>query len=370
MAGSLSPAHLRVQPDWLDSGAVEPSDFDYALPEHLIALHPPQRRTDSRLLVLDPGSGGLAERRFPDLAELLDPGDLLVLNDTRVIPARLFGRKATGGFVELLVERLLGRNRALVHTRASKPVREGQRITTEGDPATEIAVLGSTGEFRVVERTDGGSFLDLLEDSGHVPLPPYIERADTPADRERYQSVFAREPGAVAAPTASLHFDQAFLDTLRGRGVRLATMTLHVGAGTFQPLRGEDIAAHRLHSEWMRLPSEAVNAVDAARAAGRRVVAVGTTVCRALETWAARGYPREFRGETDLFIMPGFSFAAVDALLTNFHLPRSSLLMLVCAFAGTGTTLRAYRHAVRAGYRFYSYGDAMFIPRRAGDAGV
>ncbi|HSH43228.1 MAG TPA: tRNA preQ1(34) S-adenosylmethionine ribosyltransferase-isomerase QueA [Arenicellales bacterium] len=342
------------------------SDFDYQLPERLIARYPAERRTASRLLEVDPRSGGLSDLRFTDLASRLAAGDLLVLNDTRVIPARLYGRKATGGFIEVMVERLLDESSALVQTRSSKPVRPGQRIEVDGSQPAALEVVGVEGEFRIVRRLDGGSFLAMLEHNGHVPLPPYIERADEQADRERYQSVFARAPGAVAAPTASLHFDQEFLAGLSDKGVRLAYMTLHVGAGTFQPLRSRDIENHRLHREWTRVPAATVGAIEATRERGGRVVAVGTTVCRALETWAVAGYPPEFQGETDLFIMPGFSFSVVDALLTNFHLPRSSLLMLVCAFAGTRLTLSAYRHAVDRDYRFYSYGDAMFIPARCG----
>lgn len=349
------------------------SDFDYELPEELIAQFPSARRTDSRLLAVDPPAGTFSDRRFTDLEDLLSPQDLLVLNDTRVIPARLYGRKATGGFVELMVERLLAPDAALVQTRSSKSVRSGQRIRVpEGEEAgsIELEVTDEREAFRVVRRVDGGAFLDLLERFGHVPLPPYIDRPDAPTDRERYQSVFAREPGAVAAPTASLHFDEAMLERIRALGTATATMTLHVGAGTFQPLRSEDLAAHRLHPEWLRIPPGTVEAVEATRRRRGRVVAVGTTVCRGLEAWAAAGRPPEFQGETDLFIMPGFSFRAVDALLTNFHLPRSSLLMLVCAFAGTGLCLAAYRHAVREQYRFYSYGDAMFITGRAAQAGV
>lgn len=341
---------------------MDSSDFDYELPGHLIAHYPASRRTGSRLLVVDPASEAMDDLHFTDLSTLLSPGDLLVLNDTKVIPARLYGRKSTGGFVEVMVERLLGDDAALVQTRASKAVRPGQRIDVDGPDPVTLEVVDEQQAFRVVRRVDGGSFLAMLERAGHVPLPPYIQRPDETVDRDRYQTVFARAPGAVAAPTASLHFDEAYLEALRDRGVHLAWMTLHVGAGTFQPLRGSDIRAQRLHREWMRVPAETVEAMAQARRRGGRVVAVGTTVCRALETWAGAGRPPEFQGETDLFIMPGFSFSAVDALLTNFHLPRSSLLMLVCAFAGTRRTLAAYRHAVARRYRFYSYGDAMFIP--------
>ncbi len=349
---------------------MELADFDYELPDHLIARYPARRRTGSRLLEVVPGSGRMTDLAFTDLLTRLDAGDLVVLNDTRVIPARLYGRKATGGSVEVMVERLLDGDSALVQTRASKPVRAGQRIVVDAGESVELEVVDVQDAFRVLRRTDGGSFLGLLELAGHVPLPPYIERPDGEMDRERYQSVFAREPGAVAAPTASLHFDEPYLDALRDRGVGLAWMTLHVGAGTFQPLRSRDIESHRLHREWTRVPADTAAAVLATRRRGGRVVAVGTTVCRALETWAGAGCPPEFQGETDLFIMPGFSFSVVDALLTNFHLPRSSLLMLVCAFAGTRLTLAAYRHAVHQQYRFYSYGDAMFIPARGESADV
>jgi len=349
---------------------MQPSDFDYKLPERLIARYPAADRTGSRLLVVDPAAGELADRRFIDLGWLLRPGDLLVLNDTRVIPARLYGSKTTGGFVEVMVERLLEADSALVQTRSSKPVRPGQRITVGDEQSVTLEVVAGEGAFRVVRRVDGGSFLAMLEQVGHVPLPPYIDRPDGAADRERYQSVFAREPGAVAAPTASLHFDHDLLAALQDQGISLAWMTLHVGAGTFQPLRGEEIEAGRLHRERLRVPAATVDAIRRTRRGGGRVVAVGTTVCRALETWAGAGRPPQFQGETDLFIMPGFSFAVVDALLTNFHLPRSSLLMLVCAFAGTRLTLAAYRHAVAQAYRFYSYGDAMFVPARAAQPDV
>lgn len=344
---------------------MQAADFDYQLPDALIAHYPSAARTDSRMLVVDPAADRICDRRFTDLAAQLQAGDLLVLNDTRVMPARLYGRKTSGGAVELMVERLLGDDAALVQTRASKPVRVGQVIEIPGPPATALEVSALREAFRVVRRADGGSFLALLEGAGHMPLPPYIQRPDQALDRERYQSVFAREAGAVAAPTASLHFDQAYLKRLRQRRVEIAYLTLHVGAGTFQPLRGAEIATQRLHREWLHIAPQTVAALRHTRARGGRIVAVGTTVCRALETWAGAGSPAQYQGETDLFIMPGFSFSVVDALLTNFHLPRSSLLMLVCAFAGTPRTLAAYRHAVVQGYRFYSYGDAMFLAGRA-----
>ncbi len=339
------------------------SDFRYELPEHLIARYPVEPRSASRLLVLDGTTGVWQDRWFRDLPALLSPGDLLVFNDTRVIPARLYGRKETGGRVEVLVERLLGVGegaRALVQLRASKPPRAGSRLLFE--QAFAARVLGRHGEFYELDFAPAASVLDVLERIGHVPLPPYLGRPDEDADRTRYQTVYARTPGSVAAPTAGLHFDEPLLARLRAAGVEFGYVTLHVGAGTFQPLRGERIEGRRLHAEWLRVGERVCEQVAAARAAGRRVVAVGTTVVRALETaWRADGGLRPFEGETDLFIYPGYRFRAVDALVTNFHLPESTLLMLVCAFGGTAAVLAAYRHAVAARYRFYSYGDAMFV---------
>lgn len=334
------------------------SDFDYPLPQELIAQHPLPERSASRLLVLEE-AGGLADRHMRDLPGLLAPGDLLVFNDTRVIPARLFAAKPTGGRVELLTERLLGERRALAHARASKPIRAGTRLALEG--GGELVAGEREGELLHVE-SPREPLLELLARAGHVPLPPYIDRPDEVEDRARYQSVFARVPGAVAAPTASLHFDEALLSELDACGVEVARITLHVGAGTFRPVRGEDPAAHRLHREWCEVGVEAAAAIRAARGRSGRVVAVGTTVVRTLESVAAAGGIAPWQGETALFILPGFRFRVVDALVTNFHLPRSTLLMLVAAAAGRERMLAAYRHAVAAGYRFYSYGDAMFLP--------
>lgn len=334
------------------------SDFDYRLPPHLIAQRPLSRRSASRLLVLDGASGRGEDRAVHDLPGLLAAGDLLVFNDTRVIPARLYAAKETGGRVELLIERLLGERTALAHARASRPLRHGQRLVVEG--GGELVAGGRQGELVRVE-SPAEPLLDLLARAGHVPLPPYIERPDEPGDRERYQSVFARVPGAVAAPTASLHFDDELLAQLAARGVQTARVTLHVGAGTFQPVRGEDPRRHRLHREWCEVPPDAVAAVAATRERGRRVIAVGTTVVRSLEAAAAEGPLAPYYGDTSLYILPGYRFRVVDALITNFHLPRSTLLMLVCAAGGCGHVLAAYRHAVAAGYRFYSYGDAMFV---------
>jgi S-adenosylmethionine:tRNA ribosyltransferase-isomerase len=335
------------------------TDFTYSLPTALIAQQPLDRRTDSRLLYLEGDSGVVRDLRFEQLTELLHPGDLLVINDTRVIPARLFGRKETGGRVEVMVERIEGAQTALAHVRASKKPRFGTVIELDGGR-----------QARVLERSDDlfrlefdGEILPILEACGHVPLPPYIRRADTGADRDRYQTVYARHPGAVAAPTAGLHFDESMLLRLETRGVARTTVTLHVGAGTFQPVRADDIREHRMHPEWIQVDAAACDAVTAARQRGGRVVAVGTTVVRSLETAAAGGALVPFEGSSDLFIYPGYDFRVVDAMITNFHLPESTLLMLVCAFAGTDRVLSAYRHAVTKRYRFFSYGDAMFVTR-------
>ena len=333
-------------------------EFHYQLPAELIAQRPLPDRSASRLLVLDGASGAIADRRFRDLISLLAPGDLLVFNDTRVIPARLFGFKPTGGQVELLIERALDEHRALALVRASKPTRNGAQL--EIAPGVRFRVHGRHGELFEVESLDAP--LDLvLERHGHMPLPPYLERSADHDDRERYQTVYGTVPGAAAAPTAGLHFDAATLEALSAHGIERAHLTLHVGVGTFQPVRVNDLSEHRMHSERVTVPAAAVDAIEAARARGGRVVAVGTTVVRSLE-WAAESgtlVPRQ--GETSIFITPGYRFRAVDALLTNFHLPESTLLMLVSAFAGTAKVLAAYQHAVAARYRFFSYGDAMFV---------
>jgi S-adenosylmethionine:tRNA ribosyltransferase-isomerase len=341
-----------------------PADFRYELPAELIAQQPAARRSASRMLCLGPP---LRDASITDLPAELAAGDLLVLNDTRVIPARLHGAKDSGGRVEILVERLLGDDEALAQVRASKPPRAGGRLRVEGADAA-LAVLGREGEFYRLRLEGGGGLLSLLERAGHVPLPPYIDRPDAQADRERYQTVYAREPGAVAAPTAGLHFDEALLAAIRARGVDTGFVTLHVGAGTFQPVRVADLSRHRMHRERAVVSPRLCGQVAAARARGGRVVAVGTTVVRSLETAARQGELAPFDGETDLFITPGFRFRVVDALLTNFHLPESTLLMLVCAFAGRERVLAAYAHAVRQRYRFFSYGDAMWIGRRLAES--
>ncbi len=334
------------------------SDFSYELPDALIAQQPLPRRSASRLLCLDGATGAVVDRHFFDLPGLLDAGDLLVLNDTRVVPARLYGRKTTGGRVEILVERVETPTVAVVKLRASKTPATGSVVDLDGGASATIA--GRDDDLYRLEFDT--PVHEVMARDGHVPLPPYIRRDDGPDDLRRYQTVYARAPGAVAAPTAGLHFDTALFDALDARGVRRTTVTLHVGAGTFQPVRVDDLDRHRMHSERVVVPPEACAAVAATRAAGRRVIAVGTTSVRSLEAAAARtGNVEPFDGETDLFIRPGFRFRAVDAMITNFHLPESTLLMLVSAFAGTDCILAAYRHAVAEQYRFFSYGDAMFV---------
>lgn len=333
-------------------------DFHYQLPQELIAQHPLAERSASRLLVLDGSTGVFADRHFHDLPALLRPGDLLVFNDTRVIPARLLGRKPTGGEVEFLIERVLDAHQALAQARSSKPLRAGMWIRVAD--TTDVQVIGREGEFFKLG-FPAATLPDFLYRYGHVPLPPYVQHADTAADRERYQTIYARVPGAVAAPTAGLHFDERLLTELSGRGVRQEFVTLHVGAGSFQPVREDDVLEHKMHSEQAFVSQTVCDAIAETRARGGRVVAVGTTAVRSLETAAADSVLKPFSGETSLFIYPGFRFRVVDALITNFHLPESTLLMLVCAFAGHERVLAAYRHAVAQHYRFFSYGDAMFI---------
>jgi S-adenosylmethionine:tRNA ribosyltransferase-isomerase len=333
------------------------ADFSYPLPRELIARHPLPERAASRLLALDGADGTLRDLRFADLASLLQAGDLLVLNDTRVLPARLLGRKASGGACELLLERILDARRFLAQARASKGLRAGTSINLPGGAIAQV--IARRGELHELELDRDA--LAYFEEHGSMPLPPYIGREPEAADRERYQTVYAREPGAVAAPTAGLHFDRATLQALERVGVGIARLTLHVGAGTFQPLRSDDIAAHRMHAERFCVPAATVTAIEAARQHGGRVIAVGTTVVRALESAAAAGPLAAAEGETGIFIVPGHRFRVVDALLTNFHLPESTLLMLVAAFAGRERVLAAYHHAIAGRYRFFSYGDAMFV---------
>ncbi len=334
------------------------SDFHYHLPPELIAQQPLPQRSASRLLHLD---GAMHDSRIDALPDILKAGDLLVFNDTRVIPARLHGVKDSGGKVEVLVERVLDTRRVLAQLRASKPPRAGSGLMLEGD--VPVTVLGRRDDLYELRFETGDDVRAVLERTGHMPLPPYIARADDTADRERYQTVYARNPGAVAAPTAGLHFDMALLERLHAKGVHSAYVTLHVGAGTFQPVRVARIEEHRMHSEYIEVDAGVCEQVRAARARGSRVVAVGTTAVRSLESAARGGELMPYRGETDIFIYPGYQFRVVDALLTNFHLPGSTLLMLVCAFGGYDNVLRAYRHAVEQHYRFFSYGDAMLLTR-------
>jgi S-adenosylmethionine:tRNA ribosyltransferase-isomerase len=335
-------------------------DFDFELPPELIAQHPAAERSASRLL--DATQVPPADRVFRDLPARLQPGDLLVFNDTRVIKARLFGRKATGGVVELLVERVLPGHEVLAHLRASKSPRAGSRLRLA--ESFDAEVLGRAGpEGALFHLRLPADPLALLETHGHVPLPPYIAHADAAEDAARYQTVFATRPGAVAAPTAALHFDAGVLAALEARGVGTARVTLHVGAGTFQPVRTPNLSEHRMHSEWYEVGPETVAAIEATRRAGGRIVAVGTTTVRSLESAARGGGLRPASGETDIFITPGFRFQVVDLLVTNFHLPRSTLMMLVSAFAGHAAVMALYRCAIERRYRFFSYGDAMLLAR-------
>ncbi len=334
------------------------ADFEFDLPEHLIAQHPPLLRGGSRLLHV---GAELADRNFADFKQLLHPHDVLILNDTRVMKARLFGEKVSGGKVEVLIERVLSEHEVLAQLRASKSPKAGSRLTLAG---LEVTVLGREDSFFHLRFESATPVMALLQQYGQLPLPPYIVHSAEAEDEARYQTVFAREMGAVAAPTAGLHFDEAMLQALREQGVSLAYVTLHVGAGTFQPVKTEYIQQHTMHSERYSIPPATVDAIRHARANGARVIAVGTTSLRALESAAADGMVRAGRGETQIFITPGYQFKVVDVLLTNFHLARSTLLMLVSAFGGMDRMRAAYRHAVQKEYRFFSYGDAMLIERK------
>jgi S-adenosylmethionine:tRNA ribosyltransferase-isomerase len=345
-------------------------DFDYALPPELIAQVPARERTGSRLLHLDGRTGALQDLAFSNIAQLVSPDDLIVLNDTRVIKARLMGRKSSGGKVEVLVERVLSPNEVLAQTRASHTPREGSRLVLADE--LEATVLEQVGSFVRLRFEACDDVLAALDQHGSVPLPPYIEHAPDEADEARYQTVYAKAPGAVAAPTAGLHFDEALLASFRRRGVNIEYVTLHVGAGTFQPVRTSDLSVHDMHSEWYSVPQETVDAIRSTTQRRGRVLAVGTTTLRALESAGAAGLYAGV-GETKLFIMPGYRFHVVDRLVTNFHLPKSTLLMLVSAFGGYENIRRAYAHAIAERYRFYSYGDAMLIDRaqpKSGEAGI
>lgn len=336
------------------------SDFSFELPDELIARTPPERRRDSRLMVVDRAQG-LFHSEFARLPELLDAGDLLVFNNTRVIPARFFASKETGGKIEILLERILEPDLILAHVKASKPLKAGGKIQMEN--GTRVTCEGRENDLFLLRAPE--NWLDLADGLGHMPLPPYIDRPDSLADRERYQTVYASQPGAVAAPTAGLHFDQELLAELDQLGVQRGELTLHVGAGTFQPVRVDDVKSHRMHSEWMSVDQPLIDQIRRTRNNGGRVVAVGTTSVRALESLAMRqqGELSPWQGETDIFIYPGYQFQLVDAMITNFHLPESTLLMLVSAFSGHEEMTAAYQEAVRQRYRFFSYGDAMFLAR-------
>ncbi|WP_031435120.1 tRNA preQ1(34) S-adenosylmethionine ribosyltransferase-isomerase QueA [Methylomarinum vadi] len=335
------------------------SDFYYPLPEELIAQKPLPERSASRLLCLNKNNGELDDRMFNDFAGLIDAKDLLVFNNTKVIPARLFGRKTTGGKVEILIERVLDDHSAIAHMRASKSPKAGAVIELDGDIACRVT--GREGDLFCLHFDTDETLSSLLDRIGHMPLPPYITRADDEEDLSRYQTVFAREAGAVAAPTAGLHFDQDMLDALAQKGIASTYVTLHVGSGTFQPVRVENLSEHVMHKEYYSVSEDTVVAVQRTRQQGGRVVAIGTTAVRALESASRNGELQAGFGDTDLFITPGYRFRTVDAMLTNFHLPESTLLVLVAAFAGYEPIMNAYRHAVEEKYRFFSYGDAMFL---------
>ncbi|BBA37249.1 S-adenosylmethionine--tRNA ribosyltransferase-isomerase [Methylocaldum marinum] len=338
------------------------SDFFFELPEHLIAQYPLPERSASRMLCLDGTTGRIDDRMFIELPELVRPGDILVFNDTKVMPARLFGRKASGGRVEILIERVLDSNSCLAHVRASKAPKTGTELLLDG--GFRCVVMGRKDDLFLLMVLDGRTVDEVLNAVGHIPLPPYIDRPDSVSDWERYQTVFAKASGAVAAPTAGLHFDEAMLERLAEKGVEQAFVTLHVGSGTFQPLRVDELAQHRMHSELCEVSPAVVAKINEIRQRGGRVIAVGTTVVRALEAASLEGTLMPNKAETNLFIRPGFQFRCVDAMVTNFHLPESTLLVLVCAFAGYSEVLTAYRHAVERSYRFFSYGDAMFVTRK------
>ncbi|MDH5472958.1 MAG: tRNA preQ1(34) S-adenosylmethionine ribosyltransferase-isomerase QueA [Gammaproteobacteria bacterium] len=334
-------------------------DFDYYLPDNLIAQYPLAERTASRLLHVS--GNKFFDRIFSDVIDLLNPGDLLVFNNTKVIPARLHGHKSTGGKVEVLIERLLDNHCVLAHIRSSKSPKPGTILLLESELRAEMT--GRQGELFELKFLSDTNVIDLLETHGHMPLPPYIDRADEHSDQQRYQTVYAKHPGAVAAPTAGLHFDEALLHTIKAKGINFGYVTLHVGAGTFQPVRCERIEDHHMHAEYIDVDNNIVEQISETRQQGGRVIAVGTTAVRSLESAARSGQLSAYKGDTSIFIYPGYKFNVVDALITNFHLPQSTLLMLVSAFAGYDSIMAAYQHAVQSQYRFFSYGDAMFIDK-------
>ncbi|MFC3094656.1 tRNA preQ1(34) S-adenosylmethionine ribosyltransferase-isomerase QueA [Alteromonas sediminis] len=341
------------------------SDFHFDLPEHLIAKYPTAQRTASRLLTLDGNTGKVEHKAFTDCIDLLQEGDLLVFNNTKVIPARMLGKKETGGNVEVLVERITGTHECVAHVRASKAPKAGTHLILEG--TVNVKVTGRRDALFELTFEEKDSVLSLLENYGHMPLPPYIDRPDEDADKDRYQTVYSKEPGAVAAPTAGLHFDKDILKKLEEKGIQQAFLTLHVGAGTFQPVRVDDITTHKMHAEFADVPQDVVDKIVATKAAGKRVIAVGTTSVRSLETAAKVAGDQliaPYCDDTDIFIYPGFEFKVVDAMFTNFHLPESTLMMLISAFGGYDNVMQAYQQAIAEEYRFFSYGDSMLISRK------
>lgn len=345
------------------------SDFSFELPDELIARYPKTERTASRLLQLNGNSGELTDGTFKNVLELVQPGDLLVFNNTRVIPARMFGRKASGGKLEVLVERMLDEHSILAHVRCSKPPKPGTELFLGEHDEFQAEMVARHDALFEIRFTSATAVLDILNTIGHMPLPPYIDRPDEDADKERYQTVYNKKPGAVAAPTAGLHFDKPLLEQIKAKGVEFAYVTLHVGAGTFQPVRVDDVENHHMHSEYVEVPQDVVDAIKATRERDGRIIAVGTTSVRSLESAAQDALKKgtelvPFFGDTEIFIYPGYEYQLVDCLITNFHLPESTLIMLVSAFAGYDHTMAAYHHAVAEKYRFFSYGDAMFISKK------
>ncbi|MGS0825860.1 tRNA preQ1(34) S-adenosylmethionine ribosyltransferase-isomerase QueA [Shewanella sp. 0m-8] len=341
------------------------ADFSFELPDELIARYPTAERTASRLLSLDGNSGELADLQFTDILDQVSSGDLMVFNNTRVIPARMFGQKQSGGKLEILVERMLDDKRVLAHVRCSKSPKVDSIICLDG--GYEMIMVARHDALFELELQSDKTILEVLEEVGHMPLPPYIDRPDEDADKERYQTVYNQNPGAVAAPTAGLHFDDVMLAKLKDKGVNTAFVTLHVGAGTFQPVRVDNILDHKMHSEWAEVPQNVVDLIAETKARGNRIIAVGTTSVRSLESAAkaSQGELQPFSGDTDIFIYPGYQFQVVDAMVTNFHLPESTLIMLLSAFAGFDEVKNAYQHAIAQKYRFFSYGDAMFVTKKA-----
>jgi S-adenosylmethionine:tRNA ribosyltransferase-isomerase len=340
------------------------ADFSFELPDELIARHPMADRTASRLLTLDGNTGELGHKIFKDLIDFLNPNDLMIFNNTKVIPARMYGQKSTGGKVEVLVERVVDEHRVLAHVRSSKSPKEGATLILEGK--AEATMVARHGELFELEFKGEQTVLNILDEIGHMPLPPYIDRPDTDEDKARYQTVYNEKPGAVAAPTAGLHFDEALLEKIKAKGIETQFITLHVGAGTFQPVRVDSVDEHVMHSEYIEVSQEVVDAIKKTKANGGRVIAVGTTSVRSLESAAkaSEGELQPLYGDTDIFIYPGYEFQVVDAMVTNFHLPESTLIMLVSAFAGQDHILNAYNTAIAEQYRFFSYGDAMFITKQ------